>query len=152
MEHEPVKRVARLDRWEVVALPTQWTDEEKGQQLRLLLRERGIDPNRLYFLTYHPRHHCWLFTQRCPESTAHSVKPAAKPDDIFYRQLTTELRRTARVASATQGTWWVPYRLPEVPEALTPSELATALSAAGDLHAAVRFTREGGWHTGPSEN
>jgi hypothetical protein len=152
MEHEPVTRVARLDRWEVAALPTQWTDEEKGQQLRLLLRERGIDPNRLYFLTYHPRHHCWLFTQRCPEPGAHGAMAAGKADDAFYRQLTTELRRTARVASATHGSWWTPYRLPEVPEILTPSELATELSAAGNIRPSLRFTPEGGWHTEPSDN
>jgi hypothetical protein len=150
MEHEPLKRVARLDRWEVAALPTQWTDEEKGQQLRLLLRERGIDPNRLYILTYHPRHHCWLFMQRCPESPVAAA--VGKPDDVFYRQLAAELRRTARVASLSQGPWRVPYRLPDAPETLTPTELATELSAAGKLHSAVRFTREGGWHNGPSDN
>jgi hypothetical protein len=150
MEHDPVKRVARLDRWEVVALPTQWTDEDKGQQLRLLLRERGIDPNRLYLLTYHPRHHCWLFTQRCAEPG--SVVTAGKPDDVFYRQLAGELRRTARAATLSQGPWWAPYRLPDVPEAVTPAELAMELSATGEPNPAVRFTREGGWHTDPSAN
>ena len=151
MEHEPVKRVARLDRWEVAALPTQWTDEEKGCQLRLLLRERGIDPNRLYFLNYHPRHHCWLFTQRCPEPEA-LVATAGKADDAFYRQLAGELRRTARLASVSQGTWWVPYRLPDAPEIVSPSELAMELSAAGEARASVRFNREGGWQSGPSAN
>jgi len=152
MEHEPVKRVARIDRWEVAALPSQWTDQEKGLQLRLLLRERGIDPNRLFFLSYHPRHHCWLLTQRCPDPAVAESASTAKGDDVFYRELTAELRRAARLACAHLGSWWFPYRLPEQPEPVTAAALTKELSGTGGSHAPVRFTREGGWQAGPSAN
>jgi len=144
--------VARIDRREVAALPTQWTDLEKGLQLRLLLRERGIDPQRLYVLTYHPRHQSWLFTQRPQEPGTVPSATAGTSDDVFYRQLAVELRRTARLACASQGLGWFPYRLPEQPEAVTPADLARELSACGDTDPPVRFTREGGWRAAPSVN
>jgi hypothetical protein len=150
MENEPRQRLARIDRHEVAALPSEWTDLEKGRQLRYLLRERGIDPNRLYFLTYHPRHHCWLITQQAPETGGASVVTPGKSDDVFYRQLAVELRRTARLACASQGAWWLPYRVADQPEPITPSDLAHELSAAGDPPMEIRFNCEGGW--GPSLN
>ena len=66
MPHEQGRHVARLDKHELTGMPAQWTEPERGRHLRRLLRDRGIDPDRLYFLSYHPRHRCWLFHQRPP--------------------------------------------------------------------------------------
>jgi hypothetical protein len=150
MAHDTAKRVARIDRRELAALPMQWTDLEKGYQLRLLLRERGIDPNRLYFLTYHPRHHCWLFTQQGPEPGAVPLRPD-QGDAAFYHQLAGELRRTARLACAAPGAAWVRYQLPDRPQELTPADLAIELGGWGE-YVPVRFTWEGGLQSGPSSN
>jgi hypothetical protein len=106
----------------------------------------------LYYVTYHPRHHCWLFTQPNPEPGSVPQTPAVETDDVFYRHLAAELRRTARQASANQSVWWFPYRLPDPPQPVTPGDLAKEFSASGDLQSAVRFTREGGWQAGPSVN
>jgi hypothetical protein len=151
MSHDPGKRVARIDRREVAALPAQWTDLEKGHQLRLLLHERGIDANRLYLLTYHPPHRCWLFTQGGAEPALVAPAPG-KGDDLFYRQLTADLGRTARVACATWGACRAYYQLPDVPYEITSADLVRQLGAPDDAQPAVRFTREGGWQTEPCSN
>jgi hypothetical protein len=152
MPHEAGKRVARLDRREVASLPVQWTELEKGQQLRLLLWERGIDPNRLYFLSYHPRHKCWLFVQGGAEPGTGAPAAAVKGDDTFYRQLVAELRRAARLACVTQGAYSIRYELPDPSVDVTPIDLAKQLGVLAEGHAAVRFTGEGGWRAEPSWN
>jgi hypothetical protein len=151
MPHDSGKRVARIDRREVAALPAQWTDREKGYQLRVLLRERGIDPNRLYLVSYHPRHRCWLFTQQGPEPADLPPSPG-KSDDVFYRQLAAELRHTARLACAVHGGQRVRYQLPDAAQEVSPADLAKLLGAPDAGHSPVRFTREGGWQAGPSVN
>jgi hypothetical protein len=152
MPHEPGKRVARLDRREVASLPVQWTELEKGQQLRLLLWERGIDPNHLYWVTYHPPHKCWLFVQAGPEPATAAPSPSVKGEDVFYRQLVAELRRSARLACVTHGAYHVRYELPGPSVDVTPTDLAKQLGKLAKGHATVRFTSEGGWRAEPSRN
>jgi hypothetical protein len=157
---EPVRKVARLDKGTVSEFPPEMSFPERGRSLRALLRGQGIDPERLYFIEYYPRHHCWLLTQGGePEQRQAPVvrlAPAGKSDEAFYLELMTALQRAARVAcaamaaSSTQyarsgGT----YRLPEKPQELTTAELAELLGDADVGDRSIQFDSEGRWRSEP---
>ena len=63
MRSERPRRTARLEKQELAEIPSHWSKEEQGHYLWRLLRERGIDPGRLYTVEYYPYHQCWLLTQ-----------------------------------------------------------------------------------------
>jgi hypothetical protein len=154
-------RVARIDRHELLDLPSDWTNEDRGRYLRLLLRHKGIDTNRLYRIEYYPRRRCWLLIQETepgspPLPTAATYHPG---DASFYLQTLAEFRRagvTAWSALAAQSSqfacWGGPYELPKEPEELTPADLTQLLRDPGEGNPSVSFDSEGGWRAGPSEN
>jgi hypothetical protein len=156
MANEPVTRWARLDKQELADLSAQGSDQERGRLLRRLLREKGIDPNRLYRVEYHPHRLCWLLTQETAPG-GHSAPGMA--DDLFYLQALTELRRTARTAFAAVAArsshfanFGRPYQLPTEPEPqpLAPRDLANLLG--GTNAPPARFDSEGGWEPELSPN
>jgi hypothetical protein len=134
-------------------MPASWTTGERGQHLRLMLRRKGIDPDRLFTMEYYPQRGCWLLTQaaepaKSPESTRGA---AALRPEAFYAQTAAELRRTAVVAFAALASQSPhvallgrKYQLPPEPQLLTPADLVDLIG--GDArHAAARFDSEGGW-------
>lgn len=155
MANEPIHCVARVDRRELAEMSPAWTDRERGQFLRLLLRREGIDPGRLYRVEYFPLRRCWLLTQNAEPDEA----PAVGSDEQFYAIIVAELRRTARLAwaaLAAQSSHFAQsgceYQLPPKPQELTTAGLADLLGGPGEGGPGVRFDSEGGWHTEPSEN
>src|SRR5438270_12832601 len=151
IQHEQGRHVAQLDKHELTGMPAEWTEPERGRHLRRLLRDRGIDPDRLYLLSYHPRHRCWLFHQRPPQGPA---AVGGVGDGLFFTRLGAELRRTARLAWAAQHAGRTEPRAAGLPgKALetTPSDLASLLGGAS-AGPSVRFDAEGGWRTGPSNH
>jgi hypothetical protein len=145
MEQEVTPRLARLNRQDLDDMPGHWSDRERGQYLRLLLRLKGIDPGRLYTVSYFPHRSCWLLTQTvAPAEPMAAVRD--KPDDLFYHEAIAEFRRTACLALARHPRSAGSYELPPQPHPLTPTELAELLGGADDLPT-VRFDGEGGWQT-----
>src|SRR5207249_9967061 len=97
-------RLARVNKRELADVPAAWTEPERGQYLRLLLRGKGIDPDRLFRVEYHPRRHCWLVIQDPPPS-AGFVPRLSQPghsaaDAALYREVMNLFRRTAQAAFA----------------------------------------------------
>jgi hypothetical protein len=153
MPNEPTPRVARIDRQELGTMPLHWTRQQRGRYLRGLFQAKGIDPHRLYTLTYYPHRACWLVTQT-PGDPGPRPPGSAKADELFYAQVTTEFRRTALAATAASGPhspqFGVKYELPPKPHDVTPAALRDLLGGPGEGDLPVRFDAEGGWRTGPS--
>src|SRR5881398_1522359 len=98
MPNEPSRRMARLERHELSEIPSHWSKMERGQYVWRLLRDKGIDPGRLYTVEYFPYRQCWLLTQdieQGPQPRPIAIAPRGKAGLLFYTQVTTELRRTA---------------------------------------------------------
>lgn len=158
MPSEPSHLVARIDKSDLADLPGAWSEQEHGRYLRLLLRQRGLDPHRLFRVEYYPHRQCWLLIQE-GESEASPPPAPRQPDRLFYRQVTAELRRAALTAFASQAARSVhfashgrPYQLPPKPQELTPAKLADLLGGSAEERKSVQFTNEGGWQIKPSEN
>jgi hypothetical protein len=156
MVDEPIRRVARLDKHELADMPSAWTNQDRGRFLRLLLRQKGIDPDRLFTVEYYPHRTCWLLTQHAGLTAGTPARPS---DAAFYEQTALEFRRTARSAFAVQAarslhfaSHGCQYQLPAKPQEMTPSALADLLGGGGGTPPSVRFTSEGGWQTPPSDN
>jgi hypothetical protein len=162
MPNQPDPQVARIDRQELAAMPVHWTRQQRGRYLRGLFLAKGIDPQRLYTITYYPHRTCWLLTQQPgepgsqPPREAHAGK---KADELFYAQVTTEFRRTALAANAAAGLHSAhfncpgfKYQLPSKPQEVTPAALRALLGSPGEGDLPVRFDGEGGWQTGHSAN
>src|SRR5437870_9521880 len=101
MLNELSRRMARLERRELTEIPSHWLKEERGRYLWRLLRNKGIDPSRLFTLEYFPDRQCWLLTQEIehgPQQRALAPPPPGKASLLFYTQINTELRRTALAA------------------------------------------------------
>jgi hypothetical protein len=159
MQYQAPPRVARINRQELASLPAHWTDRERGQYVRLLLGIQGIDCGRLYWVEYHPRHHCWLVTQPEPLTKAAPESGPLAKDDALCLQILTEFRRTARLAWAALAArspelarHGGKYELPDRPEELTPAGLVNQLGHSGPADAPVQFDAEGGWHEPTSPN
>jgi hypothetical protein len=163
MPNPPTPQLARIDRQDLSAMLPHWNYQERGRYLRGLFRARGIDPDRLYTITYYPHRHCWLLTQPsakpAPTPTGFPGLPPRKADELFYSQVTTELRRTALAAVAAVGlhsahftTLGAKYQLPAPPQELSPSALRKLLGDPTPGGGSVRFDTEGGWQAGPSRN
>jgi hypothetical protein len=144
MEHEPTPRVARVNRQDLDDMPAHWSDQERGQYLRLLLRLKGLDPGRLYTVSYYPHRSCWLLTQTPGPAAEPASSADGKPDEVFYREAVAEFRRTAFVALAQRPHGAGTYQLPPKPYPLTTTELADLLGGGTD-QPPVRFDGEGGW-------
>jgi hypothetical protein len=160
MTAESDKHIARLDQQELADLPLQWTNAERGHYLRRLLRAKGVDPDRLYALTYHPRKRCWLLSQprvaSGPPAPAVQAGPPSEADEAFYLRALTELRRSALAALASGAAQaslplGARYELPAQPQETTPAALAKWLGEGGVSDRPVRFDSEGGWRAGLSE-
>ena len=155
----PPVRVARIDRKELLDLPPQWTNQERGQYLRFLLRLKGVDPDRFYRIAYYPLPRCWLLTQEA-ELDQTPATAAGQAEELFYLQILDQFRWTARVACAalaSQSTHFArfgcSYQLPPEPEEISPADLAKSLGGSGSENKpAPFFTSEGGWKMPPSEN
>jgi hypothetical protein len=159
MASEPIRRVARMDKHELADMPTAWSNRERGQYLRLLLRLKGIDPNRLYAVDYYPCRACWILVQNGEPKAEEPHSIAPQTAEAFYLQAVSELRRTARMAFAAAAarsqhfaTFGCPYELPHQPQEITPADLRELVAGAGADNPSVRFTGEGGWESGPSSN
>jgi hypothetical protein len=146
-----VRRVARINKEEILDLPREWTQEEKGRYLRYILQFKGIDCARLYQIEYFPHHRCWVLTQEGDRRPRSSCSPPG--DEEFYRQTIQEFRRTARAACATLAarsthfaSFGCRYELPPPAQELTPMGLAKLLSEKDRAEPSVRFDSEGGWH------
>ena len=160
MCNQPTRRVARLDKRELADMPSSWSSQERGEYLWLLLRFRGIDPNRLYRVEYFPLRNCWLLIQ---ESAGAAISVAAAPPSgptsaAFYQQLSAELSRSARSAFAMAAAHSLhfasvgcKYQLPPKPQEISPAELTNLLGGAVP-QSAVRFDSEGGWQMGSIAN
>ena len=158
MANEPHQRIARIDKSDLADLPADGTEQERGRWLRLLLRQRGIDPHRLFRVEYYPHYHRWLVIQEAEPGAAARPTPP-QPESLFYRHVMAELRRAALTAFASQAARSVhfashgsPYQLPPKPQELTPAKLVDLLGGPQDGPDDVRFTGEGGWHIKPSED
>ncbi len=157
MTSEPIQHVARIDKCDLADLPAAWSEQERGRHLRLLFRQRGIDPHRLFRVEYYPHRQCWLLIQ---EGTPVPGPPAPRqPDRLFYRQVTAELRRAALTAFASQAARSMhfashgqAYQLPPKAQELTPAKLADLLGGSQERPQDVHFTNEGGWQIKPSPN
>jgi hypothetical protein len=158
MRNDSVSRVARLDKTELSGMPLHWTPRERGQFLRALFRQKGLDPDRLYQVEYHPRHGCWLLTQQF-ELAEQPAAPAAPPpdqaDELFYVRVTDEFRRTAQAAVGRGAAFLAGragrYELPEKAVELSPADLAILLGGPSTNDPPVRFDGEGRWRTPRSE-
>src|SRR5262249_60679855 len=103
MRNELIRRLARLEKRELAAIPSNCSKEEQGQHLWRLLRDKGIDPGQLYTVEYFPHRQCWLLTQETESGRRLQPIAPAPPRDagrLFYTQVSTELRRTALAAFA----------------------------------------------------
>jgi len=144
--------VARVNKQDLADLPARWTDRQRGRYLRRLLRQQGINPDRLFQVAYYPHWRCWLLTQEESLSGPAARPMAVEGDEAFYMTTTAELRRTALLAVRAQAaqpthsaSFGVRFPLPPPPQPLTPAELASLLGGPGDSPATVRFDSEGGW-------
>lgn len=161
MDNERMQQVARVDLRDVAEMSAAWTNQERGQYLRLLLHGKGIDPNQLYRIEYYPQRRCWLVIQE--HEPGHARRPAGPPtcqaDETFYLQTMVDFRRTARLAFsalAAQSSYFAcngcKYQLPAKPQEITPSALVNLLGGPREGDSSVRFDNEGGWRTGPTAN
>src|SRR5438270_1623489 len=103
MPNESIRRMARLEKHELSEIPSHWSKEERGRYLWRLLRDKGIDPGRLYTVEYFPYRQCWLLTQEIeqgPHQRPIAMAPPCKGGLHFYTQVSTELRRMALSAFA----------------------------------------------------
>jgi hypothetical protein len=153
MSQNRMRRVARIDKWEVSDLPAAWSNGERGRYLRGLISSRGVQPGKLFYTEYYPDRSCWLLIQE-PQGNdpPSSIPESALADESFFVQAMTQFRRSARAAfaaAAAQSTHFAShgcaYDLPDRPQEATPAELATLLGTAVDDSPAVRFTAEGEW-------
>jgi hypothetical protein len=161
MPNESVQHVARIDKHELSEWPAEWSSRDRGQYLRLLLRLKGIDPERLYQTAYDPCRRCWVLTQLLEPAPGTSVDPPpSPPDDAFFVQTLAVLRRTALsafAALAAQSRHFAcsgdrKYELPPKPEEVTPARLADLLGGPDAGGPAVSFDGEGGWRGGARES
>lgn len=154
--------MARLEKRELTEMPSHWSKEERGQYLWRLLRDKGVDPGRLYSVEYFPYRQCWLLTQesesRAPARPIGGALSSEAGRD-FYSQVSTELRRTALAAFAVAAarsthfaSFGCPYQLPPKPQETTPADLVRALGGPNDQGLRVRFTSEGGWQVESPKN
>jgi hypothetical protein len=128
MEIVPRQRVARLDRDEIAGIPDHWDVRQRAQFCWVLLQLKGIDPARLFHCEYHPRRRCWLLVQ---DVNVSSPPPPRQAEELFYKELAAELRRTARAATAALAArsshyalFGCDYELPSSPQEMTPAALA----------------------------
>jgi hypothetical protein len=156
----PPRHTARIDRQEMVEIRALPTYPERGRFLWHLLRNKGLDPQRLYTTEYHPHRHCWLLTQMTGDAIpAASEGPLSDPQaERFYLQAATEFHRTALAAFAAVAAYsshfarfGCKYQLPTEPEVLTPADLVNLLGGSGSASSPARFSPEGGWRSGSSE-
>jgi hypothetical protein len=157
MRTERPRRTARLEKRELAEIPSHWSKEEQGKYLWRLLRDRGIHPGRLYRVEYFPFHQCWLLTQEVepgPYARPITASPPNEGAELFYTQVSTELRRTAQAAFAVVAArsdhfarFGCKYQLPSKPQETTPADLVRSLGGPADKEPRVRFTSEGGWQT-----
>lgn len=159
MSYQDSRRIVRIDREELASLPPSWTDLERGQYLRILLGVKGIDCNRLYWVEYHPQHHCWLVSQQETEEPAPEPVYFGHSADALCLQALAEFRRTARAAWAALAArspelarHGGKYALPERPNEVTPADLMDLLGGPGDSDDPVQFDNEGGWRNPSSSN
>jgi hypothetical protein len=155
MRTERPRRTARLEKRELAEIPSHWSKEEQGSYLWRLLRDRGIDPGRLYTVEYFPYHQCWLVTQEAEREPCLRPVAAAPPSGggrPFYTQVSTELRRTALTAVAALAAhsdhfarFGCKYQLPPKPQETTPADLVRSLGGQTDKDVHAQFTSEGGW-------
>jgi hypothetical protein len=158
MRSDRVSHVARLNKAELSGMPPQWTSRERGQYLRALFRQKGVDPDRLYQVEYHPRQACWLLIQRMElvEQAATLTAPLSdQADELFYVRATDELRRTALAAVGRGSTFLAgpggKYQLPEKAEEISPADLADLLGGPSAGDPPVRFDGEGRWRAPGSQ-
>ncbi len=160
MDNERVPRVARINVGDLAEMSSAWTNQERGQYLRLLLQGRGIDPDQLFRLEYYPQRRCWLLIQNArPGHSPRPPQPPGQADERFYVQTITDFRRTARTAFsalAAQSTYFASYgckyQLPAKPQEISPASLSDLLGGPGSGDPDVRFDSEGGWWNEPSAN
>jgi len=162
MPDAPEKRVARINKHELADMPAVWTNQERGQFLRLLVQFKGIDLTRFYTVEYYPHRACWLVTQEggaARDATAGTSLPGGKADEALYLRMRDEFRRTAVAACAVLeahsphlAAHGAKYQLPPKPQEITPAELLDQIGGSETGGPAVRFDGEGGWHSGPAEN
>jgi hypothetical protein len=153
MENEARRRVARIDRPELVGLGGDTPLPERGRRLRRLLRGKGIDPVRLYHLEYYPARHCWLITQEEGPPADQAEPPLGdKADTRFYVRVMTEFQQVARSAcramaahSAHFARFGRTFQPPEPAKELSLSDLVDLLGGPGDDTASVHFDSEGRW-------
>jgi hypothetical protein len=155
MRTERPQRLARLEKRELAEMPPHWSKAEQGEYLWRLLRDKGVDPARLYTVEYFPHRQCWLLTQEIELGTQARPIAPVPPREAglrFYTQVSTELRRTALAAfaavagrSAHFARFGSHYELPPKPQETTPADLARLLGGPNKSDAQVRFTSEGGW-------
>jgi hypothetical protein len=156
MEHEPPRKLARLDRAELGGAGPDASPAERGRHLRRLFEAKGIDPDRLYHVEYFATHHCWLVTQ---EEGPPRRRPAAAGDPAdarFYVQVMAELQHVARSALRAMAAhsphfarFGRKFEPPGPVREVALSELVDQLGGPGDDTASVRFDSEGRWHDGP---
>jgi hypothetical protein len=161
MLNELSRRMARLERRELTEIPSHWSKEERGRYLWRLLRNKGVDPSRLFTAEYFPYRQCWLLTQEIehgPQQRAIAPAPPGEASLLFYTQVSTELRRTALAAFAAAAArsphfarFGCKYQLPPKPQETTAAELACLLGEPADQDGHIRFTSEGGWRIAPLE-
>jgi hypothetical protein len=159
MKTERPRRTARLEKRELAEIPSHWSKEEQGKYLWRLLRDKGVNPGRLYTVEYFPYHQCWLLTQEIEPEPYPRPVTAARPHEggqLFFTQLSTELRRTALAAFAAAAVrsehfarFGCKYQLPSKPQETTPADLARSLGGPSGRDARVQFTSEGGWQVAP---
>src|SRR5437868_5792307 len=161
MPNEPIRRMARLEKHELSEIPSRWSKEERGRYLWRLLRDKGIDPGRLYMVEYFPYRQCWLLTQEIEHGLQPrpiAIAPPRNTGLLFYIQVNAELRRTALAAFAAVAgrsvhfaRFGCKYQLPPKPQETTPADLMRSLGGQVDGEGRIRFTNEGGWQIAPVE-
>src|SRR5438874_13803462 len=103
MRTERPQRLARLEKRELAEIPSHWSKADQGEYLWRLLRDKGIDPGRLYTVEYFPYRQCWLLTQdieQGPQPRPIAIAPRGEAGLLVYTHVTTALRRTALAAIA----------------------------------------------------
>jgi hypothetical protein len=155
MCQEISRRMARLEKRELSEVPSHWSTEERGRYLWRLLRNKGIDPGRLFTVEYFPHRHCWLLTQaieREPHPRPIAPAPPARTGLLFYTQISTEFRAKALAAFAAAASrsahfarFGCQYQLPPKPQETTAEDLIRLLGGPTLPTTDIRFTSEGGW-------
>jgi hypothetical protein len=150
--------VARVEKADLAGMPPQWTPRERGRHLRGLLRQKGVDPDQLYQVEYHPRHACWLLIQqneRADQPAAPPTGPPGQSDELFYARAADEFRRAALAALGTRSAYFAGrsgrYELPEKAEEISPAELVNQLGGPSAGDPPVQFDAEGRWRARRSE-